>query len=891
MKALRRFVRRLTASVLGRRDEDRVQEELAEHLTSLTEEYVRSGLPLDEARRRARLKLGTGDATAEAYRDEQRLRSLEDTWQDIRYACRILQRVPGFAAVAILSIALGIGASTAIFSIVNAVMLRALPYAEPQRLVGIWGTHVRTGGRNFLSPAAFLDIKGQTGALEQVEAVEYVTFNLVTRAAPLRVAGARASAGIFSLLGIGALQGRTFLQSEDGFGSPSVAVLSYGLWQRQFGLDPRAIGQSVTLNGVAHTVIGVVPATLQFPLNGPDVWAPFAMSPEERTVRHTSNVQVFGRLKHNSSTNQAEAELTSMARRQEGELPQYKEWASTIIPLDEQMVSDVSQALLLLLVAAGLVLLIACANVGNLLFARSTARNQEISMRIALGARRSRLVRQLLTESLVLSTAGSLLGVALAWSVVQALRGIVPTTVLERSRGDFSIDGSVLMFSLVTTVLATVVFGVGPAMRLSGAESAPSLGSTTRRLTGTQRDKRLRATLVVLETALSFVLLVGAGLLINSFWRLQLVDPGFRTDRLMTFRIALPEAEYRDKLVSVGNTFVWEGRQVPLFFDELLQRLGALPGVTGVAASGYAPLTGEDNSASFEKERAGAAEGAVPTAFFRPVSANYFRTLRIPLVRGRELNDRDIQGATPVAVINETMARQYWRGEDPLGQRFRTSPQMPWRTIVGVVGDVKYRGFGEPTIPEMYFAYGQALWPQHTMTILVRTAISPGDVIATIRREIASLDPNLPIYDVRTMDQWIANSLAAPRFNVILLGTFAGLALILASVGIYGVVSYSVTQRTRELGLRMAIGAKQRDVVAMVLRESLLVVAVGMAVGVAAALLGTRALSGLLFGVGPMDPATWLSVTSLLFAVAFLASYVPARRATRVDPMITLRAE
>ena len=394
-------------------------------------------------------------------------------------------------------------------------------------------------------------------------------------------------------------------------------------------------------------------------------------------------------------------------------------------------------------------------------------------MRIALGARRSRLVRQLLTESLVLATGGSLLGVALAFSVVQALRGIIPPTVLERSRGDFAIDGSVLMFSLAITVLATVVFGVGPAMRLSGAEPNPSLGGATRRLTGTQRDRRLRAALVVLETALSLVLLVGAGLLINSFWRLQRVDPGFRADRLLTFRIALPESAYRDKLVPVGDTFVWEGRQVPQFFDELLQRLAALPGVTGVAASGYAPLTGENNSASFEKERAGWMDsgGRPRTAFFRPVSANYFRTLGIPLLRGRELNERDIQGATSVALINETMARQYWPGEDPLDQRFRTSAQMPWRTVVGVVGDVRYRGLSEPPIPEMYFAYGQALWPQHTMTVLVRTAMSPTDVIATARREVTSLDPNLPIYDVRTMDQWIANSLAAPRFNVVLLGT------------------------------------------------------------------------------------------------------------------------
>ncbi|MCC7010501.1 MAG: ABC transporter permease [Acidobacteria bacterium] len=892
MKTLRRFMARLTASVLGRRDASRVREELAEHLTSLTDEYVRGGLPFDEARRRARLEMGSEEAITEAWRDEQRLRPLEDCWQDVRFAFKVLRRIPGLAAVAVLSIGLGIGANVAIFSIVNAVVLRALPYAEPDRLVGIWGTHVRTAGRGLLSPAAFLDLRSQTGTLERVEAVEFVTFNLVTGTAPLRVAGARASAGIFSLLGIGAARGRTFLQSEDGPASSPVAVLSYALWQRQFGSDPRAIGRSVTLNGIVHTIVGVVPPALQFPLSGPEVWVPFAMNPEERTVRHTSNVQVFGRLGPRVSATQAEAELTSMARAQEGHVPQYTDWKFTVIPLKEQMVSDVRQALMLLLVAAGLVLLIACANVGNLLVARAAARQQEVAMRIALGARRSRLVRQFLTESLVLATAGSFLGLAIAHAVVKALRGIVPATVLERSRGDFAIDGSVLMFSLALTVLATVVFGVGPAMRLSGAESAPSLGGSSRRLTGTQRDRRLRATLVVLETALALVLLIGAGLLINSFWRLQRVDPGFQANRLLTFRIALPEAEYRDKLVPVGDAFVWEGRQVPLFFDELLRRLAALPGVIGVAASGYAPLTGENNSASFEKERAGWMDGGRPrVAFFRPVSANYFRVLGIPLLRGRELDPHDIQGTMPVALINQTMANRYWPGEDPIGQRFRTSPQMPWRTIVGVMGDVRYDGLSEPTIPEMYFAYGQALWPQHTMTILVRTAVSPTESIAPIRREVNALDPNLPIYNVRTMDQWIAGSLATPRFNVVLLGTFAGLALVLASVGIYGVVSHSVTQRTRELGLRMAMGAQQRDVVAMVLRESLLVVAVGMAVGVAGALLGTRALSGLLYGIGPMDPGTWVAVTSLFFAVALLASYVPARRATRVDPVIALRAE
>lgn len=894
MKVLRRFTRRLAASVMGRRDDDRIREELAEHFERRTEELARTGLPLDEARRRARLSLGTDDAAIEAHRDEHRLRALEDAWQDVRYALRIVRRVPGFAAIAVLSIGLGIGANAAIFSIVNAVMLRALPYAEPERLVGIWGTQLRSGGRQFLSPAAFLDVRNQAGTLQQVEGVQYITFNLVAAAGPQRVAGARASAGMFSLLGLGAVQGRVFAQGEDEAASPPVAILSYSLWQRQFGSDPRAVGQSVILNGLAHTVVGVVPATLQYPLNGPDVWVPFAMTPEERTVRHTSNVQVFGRLRQGASARDAAAELTNMARRQERDVSQYKDWASLVIPLGEQMVSDdVRQALLLLLVAAGLVLLIACANVGNLLLARSAARAQEISMRIALGARRSRLVRQLLTESLVLATAGGVLGMGLAYSVVLALQGIVPPTVLERSRGSLAIDESVLMFSLAITVLATVIFGVGPAMRLSGAASTVSLGGTTRRSTGSQRDRRVRSALVIVETALSLVLLIGAGLLMNSFWRLQRVDPGFQSDRLLTFRIALPEYEYRDRLVPAGDTFVWEGRQVPQFFDELLRRLQGTPGVTGAAASGYAPLTGENNSASFQKEGADWVDGAgrVRTAYFRPVSANYFRTLGVPLLRGRELTDRDLQGAPPVAIINETMAKQHWPGEDPIGRRFRTSPQMPWRTIVGVVSDVRYQGLDEPAIPEMYFAYGQALWPQHTMTVLVRTAANPTDLVATIRREVTSLDANLPIYDVRTMDQWIAKSLAAPRFNLVLLGAFAGLALVLASVGIYGVVSHSVTQRTRELGLRMAVGADQRDVVAMVLRESLAVVAAGIGVGLAAALVGARAVAGLLFGIGPMDPATWGAVTSLLVGVAFLASYVPARRATRIDPMIALRSE
>jgi putative ABC transport system permease protein len=618
------------------------------------------------------------------------------------------------------------------------------------------------------------------------------------------------------------------------------------------------------------------------------------MSPDERAVRHTSNVQVFGRLEPNSSPRQVEAEFTSMAQRQASEIPQYKDWAAVVVPLVEQMVPDtVRQALLVLLAAVGVVLLIACVNVGNLLLARSASRQQEVTLRIALGAKRSRIIQQLLTENLVLAGLGSVLGVALAFSVIQVLRGIVPPGVIERSRGDFAVDAPVLLFSLAITTVATIVFGVGPALRLSRAGATSSSAHSSRRVTGTLRDRRLRAALVVAETALSLVLLVGAGLLIGSCWRLQHVDPGFQSDGLLTFRVTLPESEYRDRLVPVGDTFVWEGRQVPQFFDELLMRLGQLPGVTEAAASGYAPLTGENNSASFQRE-GGAwtdAQGRVNTAFFRPVSANYFRAMGIPLLRGRELDARDAQDAMPVALVNETMAKRYWPDEEPIGRRFRTSPQMPWRTIVGVVGDVKYEGLSEPTIPEMYFAYAQALWPQHAMTIVVRTAMRPTDLIPAVRREVTSLDSNLPIYDVRTMDQWIDRSLAAPRFNVVLFGVFAALALILAAVGIYGVVSHSVTQRTRELGLRLAVGAQPRDVMAMMLRESLAVVAIGIGLGLATALMSVRALSGLLFDIAPLDPATWIGVIGLLLGVAFVASYLPARRAMRADPMLALRAE
>ena len=821
---------------------------------------------------------------------------METLWKDLRYCVRLMRKSPGFVAVAVTTIGLGIGANTAIFSIVNAVMLRPLPYSDPERLVGIWGIPPSRAGQSFLSPASFLDCKNQGHVLEQTEGLEYETVNLIASAEPVRVGGARVSAGIFSLLGVPPLLGRTFLAEDDRDGAAPVAMLSYRLWQQQFGSDPQAVGRSVTLNGRVHTVIGITPPILQYPLNGPEVWTPLAMSAKESQVRHTSNFQVFARLKPGVSAAQAQAELTAMARRDERLYPQYVNWSAKVILLNDQMVADVRKGLLVLFGAVGLVLLIACSNIGNLLLARATVRRREIALRTALGASRSRLVRQLLTESVVLASIGGAAGLVLAKWALKALVLVIPPSVLVRSRGELGIDVHVMAFTLAASLLAALVFGLAPALRTSKLDLNASLKEAGRSAGTGSRDRRLRNALVTSEVALSFLLLIGAGLLMLSFWRLQNVSPGFRTEKLLTFRVALPESKYKDQLVPSGDTFVWSGRQVPTFYDELLERLRSLPGVNAAAASGYAPFTSENNSATFETEETRYMEGKtpprdVPMAFFRPVSPNYFRTLGIPLLRGRELTARDNEYSPPVAVINETMARRFWPGQNPIGRRFRTSTKFPWRTIVGVVGDVKYRGLGLAAIPEMYFSYPQALWPQHAMTVVLRTSGDPANLAAAARREVLAIDPDLPIYDVRTMEDLVYRSLAGPRFNMLMLEIFAGLALMLAGVGIYGVIGYSVTQRTHELGLRMAMGAQARDVIKLVLREAMILTSIGLAAGLVAALVATRLLSSLLFAVRPTDPGVFVAVSVLLTAVALLASYIPARRATRVDPINALRCE
>lgn len=821
---------------------------------------------------------------------------METLWKDFRHSVRLMRKSPGFVAVAVMTIGLGIGANTAIFSVVNAVMLRPLPYAEPERLVGIWGTRANQAGQSFLSPASFLDCKTQGRVLEQTEGLEYETVNLIAGAEPVRLRGARASAGIFSLLGVPALLGRTFLVEDDRDGASPVAVLSYSLWQQRFGSDPQAVGRSVTLNDRVHTVVGIMPPILQYPLNGPAVWTPLAMSAKESQTRHTSNVQVFARLKPGISPAQAQAELTAMARRDEGLYPQYVDWSAKIVRLNEQMVADVRKSLLVLFAAVGLVLLIACSNISNLLLARATMRRREIAMRTALGANRSRIIRQLLTESVVLASLGGAAGLVSANWALKALLLVVPPGVLDRSRGELGIDTRVLAFTLAASLLAALIFGLVPALRASRLDLNASLKEAGRSAGTGTRDRRLRNALVTSEVALSFLLLIGAGLLMLSFWRLQNVSPGFRTEKLLTFRVALSQSKYKDELVPSGDTFVWSGRQVPAFYDQVLERLGALPGVIAAAASGYAPFTGENNSATFETEEARYMESKrpprdIPMAFFRPISPNYFRTLGIPLLRGRELTSRDNENDRPVAVINDTMARRFWPGENPIGRRFRTSSKFPWRTIVGIVGDVRYRGLGAAAIPEMYFTHRQALWPQHAMTVVLRTAGDPANLTTAARREILAIDPDLPIYDVRTMEDLVYKSLAGPRFNMLLLEIFAGLALILAAVGVYGVIGYSVTQRTHELGLRMAMGAQARDVIRLILREAMILTSIGLAAGLVAALLATRVLSTLLFSVRPTDPGVFVAVSVLLAGVALLASYIPARRATRVDPISALRCE
>ncbi|HEX8175887.1 MAG TPA: ABC transporter permease [Pyrinomonadaceae bacterium] len=817
---------------------------------------------------------------------------METIWQDIRYGGRVLLKKPVFTTVIILALALAIGANTAIFSVINAILLRPLAYDRPERLVMLWEANMKKGWG--LAPTSYLnftDMKEQNKLLEGLAAFTDSSFNLTGRDEPERVKGLISSANLFSLLGVKPARGRAFLPDEDvNPKAGRVLVLSWGLWQRRFGGDPNVIGQNVLLNDESYTVVGVMPEDFHFPplftatvgsaritIAEADLW--LLLTPDDVPKgRELRTLFLLGRLKEGTTLEQARAEMSAIARRLETDYPIPNTGLEIkVIPLQQQVAGDIGLPLFILFGAVSFILLIACANITNLLLARATERQKEIGIRQALGATRLRLVRQLLTESVLMSLLGGAAGLLLAYWGIKLITGFGPT--LPRTK-EIGIDLTVLLFTLLVSVLTAVIFGLSPALQLSKADFNEVLKEGGRNPGGGRR-RRLHRFLVISEVALSLVLLIAAGLMIKSLLRLQKVNPGFNPDNLLTMNLFLPKSKYGE-----------EYRQAA-FQQRLLERVAALPGVEGAATVDDLPFGEMQQIYGFNIEGQATSEpSARPRAYFRTVSPDYFRVMGIPLVKGRTFSEQDKQDAEKVVMINDAVARRYWPGEDPLNKhikRGRSESNSPWLTVVGVVGSANQTALTIAPQPEIYLPYLQNTGP--AMTLVTRTASNPKGSLPSVQREVSALEKDLPVSDVKLMTDLLSTSIGQPRLYTLLLGIFAFLAIVLTALGIYGVMSYSVTQRTHEIGVRMALGAQPSDILKMVIRESVFLTLCGLAIGLALTFALTRTLSSLLFGVTPFDLTIFALLSLVMFGIALLSSYLPARRSTKVNPLIALRYE
>jgi putative ABC transport system permease protein len=803
-------------------------------------------------------------------------------WQDVRFGLRLMAKKPGFTFVGVLALALGIGANTAIFSVVNAVLLRPLPYKNSERLVWIWETNPASDIKE--EPASmpnFNDWRTQNQSFEGLAGFTNAAVTLTGENEPERIPGSIVTASFFSVIGTQPIMGRSFTEEENGPKGARVVILSHGLWQRRFGGNPKIIGQTVTLNASPYEIVGIMPPGFKDPMpasrKAPELWIPLPMN-FENAVRRSDFLSVVGRLKPNVTIEQARAEMKTITGRLEQQYPDTNTgWGTLIIPLQDRVIGDVRPAIWVIVGVVGFLLLIACANVANLLLARSAARQQEIAVRRALGAGRFRLVRQFLTESILLALAGGVLGSLLAMWGVEFLVRLGPGNIPRLD--EVRLSWQVLLFTLGISVLTGIIFGLIPALHATNPNLTESLKEGGRSSTEGVRGARLRNSLVVAEIAIALVLLVGAGLMIKSFARLQGVDPGFRPERILAVDLALPTAKYK------------EAAQQTAFMDQLVGRVQQLPGVEKAAAVTALPFTGGAVLAFSVEGRPAPPPSQEPDAEYRVVTPQYFETLGISLVRGSLFTQEHSGNAPAVAVINETLARKVFPGEDPIGKRINLgNPETsPWRTIIGIVRDVHQKALDEAPYPQMYAPYAQ--FPSRGMTLIARTSSDPSALAPAIRNELSAMDKDQPLYNVRTMEQVMSESIARQRFSMLLIAIFAGVGLVLASVGIYGVMSYVVAQRTHEIGVRMALGASAQDVLKMVVRQGMILALIGTGLGLGAAFLLSRLITSLLFNVSATDPLTYALISSLLIGVALLACYIPARRATRVDPMTALRYE
>jgi putative ABC transport system permease protein len=811
---------------------------------------------------------------------------MRDFLKDVRFGLRMLLRQPLFTLAAVLTLALGIGANTAIFSVVNGVLLRPLPYTDPERLVAVWSTGEGEREEGDSSYLNFTDWREQTRSFEGMAAYRSWYYTLTGMGDPRRVVVARVTAGFFPLLGVSPFAGRTFLPEEERPNSERVAVISYEFWQRDFGGDRAALGRQLTLNTQPYTIVGILPRGFRPPLEdeGEEVYTTVADEKSDLAERGAFVMTVLGRLKPGVTLEQAQGDIGRVAGDLARQYPDVNaKTTAYVVGLHEQQVGKIQTALWILFGAVGLVLLIACSNVANLLLARAAARQKEMAIRTALGAGRWRIVRQLLTESLLLAALAGVAGVLLALWGVDTLVALGPESLPRL--GEVHADASVFGFALLLSTLTGVLFGLAPALKASRPELEETLREGGRGSTAGRNRQRLRGLLIVSETALALVLLVCAGLLVKSFVRLVQVDPGFKPENVMTLSVSLTVEKYKDPTRRVA------------FVEQSLERVRAVPGVSQAAFTARLPFSNSDALGNFEIVGRPAPRNSSekPLSNMRTITPDYFRVMGIPLRAGRYFNSQDRKGGTGAAIVNESLARRYWPDKNPVGQHIRgvginlNGDEPPEWEIVGVVGDVHHTGLDKKPEPALYFPYEQNTWSSGTF--VVRTTVEPSTLAAALRREVMSVDKDQPVVDVQPLTEMISESVAQPRFYMILLGAFSAVGLVLALIGIYGVVSYAVTERTHEMGIRLALGATPADVLRLMIRHGMFFALAGIAIGIAGAFAATRYMSALLFGVAATDSLVFAGVPVLLAAVALAACYVPARRATKVDPMVALRYE
>jgi len=879
MKSLRAWFLRL-GGLFGRERRERdLAAELESHLQLHIEDNLRAGMGEEEARRQALMKLGGVEQTKQAHRERRGLPLIETLFQDVHYGARMLLKNPGFTAVAVLTLALGIGANTAIFSIVNGVLLQPLPYPHPEQLVVVARTAPRFDHPVPVSGPNFLDWRARARQFQFLAGFDGRGFTVMFGNEPENILGAAVSPNFLSVLGVAPILGRNFVEQEERTGNGRVAVITHSFWKERLGGDPGWIGRTLTLNGQVFTIVGILPANFRYILMGDaQIFIPLNL---EKTSRGENFMSVIGRIKPGVSLRQAQSEMDSIARALEKEYPtDDAEQGALVIPMLSRVGHRVREALLIMLAAVGLVLLIACANIGNLLLAQGVRRRGEIAVRSALGAGAGRLVRQCVTESVLLGLLGCALGLLLGHFGLQAFRVLSPGNVPRLE--EVQINLPVLLFSLGISIVASVLFGLVPAARISRVNLADCLKEGNTRATSGAERGLLRQSLVVAEIALSLVLLAGAGLAVRSFINLLSADPGYDSRNLLTFYLS-PQ--------------IRKAAQAEDFYRQVLERMSAIPGVRSVAMSRSIPPGGEEvDGPVITSEHPDIDPNRAPDIIFNPISPNYFRTMRLPLLEGREFSSADVHGASPAVILNEAAARSLFPGKNAIGLRVKLVADnlAAWWIIVGVVADERYFGWDSDRTPTAYLPVSQILqdnMPDYDAAIILRTNSEPLSFLPMVRGTLTSIDSHMALLGPETMEQRLGHTFAPHRFNMALLTAFASLALLLAAVGIYGVMTQFVAQRTHEIGIRMALGARPIEVVRLVIEQGVRLALLGLAIGIGVASAVTRLIRSLLYGVTASDPVTFVSVASLLICVVLLACLVPAWRAMRVDPIVALRYE